>query len=89
MSTGEPYDYECQLRRFDGVYRWFQVRGNSVRNSDGNITRWNVLHTDIDERKRAEDERWRANEQLAMAQRLSATGSFTTDLVADRASRRQ
>ena len=39
---------------------------------------------DIDEHKRAGDERWQANEQLAMAQRLSATGSFTSDLVADK-----
>jgi len=83
MSTGEQYDYECQLRRFDGIYRWFQACGIPVRDSDGNITRWNVLHIDIDGRKRAEDARWQANEQLAMAQRLSATGSFTTDLVAD------
>jgi PAS domain S-box-containing protein len=42
-----------------------------------------MLHIDVDDRKRAEDERLKANEQLAMAQRLSATGSFTTDLLAD------
>jgi PAS domain S-box-containing protein len=82
-STGAPYEYEYQLRRFDGVYRWFQVRGNPIRASGGDITQWIVLHTDIDERKRLEDRRWRANEQLALAQRLSATGSFTTDLIAD------
>jgi PAS domain S-box-containing protein len=82
-SSGEPYDYECRLRRSDGVFRWFQVRGVPIRDAGSNILRWIVVHTDIDERKHAEVERRQANEQLAMAQRLSATGSFTTDLVAD------
>src|SRR5262249_23049486 len=25
IGAGEPYDYECRIRRFDGVYRWCQV----------------------------------------------------------------
>ena len=27
MMSGEPYEIEERIRRFDGVYRWFQVRG--------------------------------------------------------------
>jgi PAS domain S-box-containing protein len=54
LATGDPYDVEERLRRFDGVYRWFQVRGHPLRDAGGNIVRWYVLHTDIDDRKRAE-----------------------------------
>ena len=61
LISGEPYDIEERIRRFDGVYRWFQVRGLPLRDSDGRIVRWYVLLTDIDERKRAEDA-LRANE---------------------------
>jgi PAS domain S-box-containing protein len=55
IASGEPYDFEARLRRFDGVYRWFQVRGLPLRDVSGAILRWHTLLTDIDERKRAED----------------------------------
>jgi PAS domain S-box-containing protein len=55
IASGEPYDFEARIRRFDGVYRWFQVRGFPLRDTTGRIARWYVLLTDIDERKRAED----------------------------------
>jgi PAS domain S-box-containing protein len=56
FTTGTPYDSEHRYRRADGVYRWFQVRILPVRDADGKITRWYGLLTDIDDRKRAEDE---------------------------------
>src|SRR5438876_3079358 len=55
IASGEPYDFEARLRRFDGAYRWFQVRGLPLRDVGGAILRWYALHTDIDERKRTED----------------------------------
>src|SRR5262245_46409000 len=54
VRDGEPYDLDHRIRRADGVYRWFHVRGLPVRDEAGRIVRWFVLHTDIHERKRAE-----------------------------------
>jgi PAS domain S-box-containing protein len=54
MASGDPYEIEERIRRFDGVYRWFQVRGLPLRDSNGRIVRWYDLLTDIDDRKRAE-----------------------------------
>jgi formate hydrogenlyase transcriptional activator len=54
IETGQPYDNEHRIRRADGVYRWFQVRALSLRNTEGHIIRWYVLSTDIEERKQAE-----------------------------------
>lgn len=76
-ASGIPYDYEARLLRFDGIYRWFQVRGLPVRDVDGRILRWCVLLTDIDERKRAEDALKRSEAFLAEGQRLSRIGSFS------------
>jgi PAS domain S-box-containing protein len=65
IETGQPYDVKERLRRFDGVYRWFDVRGFPLRDPDGRILNWCVLLTDIDDRKRAEEalrqseQRWR------------------------------
>jgi PAS domain S-box-containing protein len=77
ITSGNPYDFEARLRRFDGVYRWFQVRGLPVRDANGRILRWCALHTDIDERKRAEDALKRSEAFLAEGQRLSRIGSFS------------
>jgi PAS domain S-box-containing protein len=55
IASGGPYDFEARIRRFDGVYRWCQVRGLPLREPAGQIARWYVLLTDIDDRKRAED----------------------------------
>ena len=54
IQTGQPYDVKQRLRRFDGVYRWFEVHGFPLRGPDGRILNWCVLLTDIDDRERAE-----------------------------------
>jgi PAS domain S-box-containing protein len=77
ITSGDPADFEARLRRFDGAYRWFQLRSLPLRDRDGRIVRWYFLHTDIEDRKRAEDELRRKENFLATAQRLSLSGSFS------------
>ena len=55
IASGTPYEIVQRLRRSDGVYRWFQNNGFPLRDPSGQILRWCVLLTDIDERRRAED----------------------------------
>lgn len=57
IQTGEPYDNEQRQLRHDGDYRWFHVRGMPLRDDTGQVKRWCILHSDIDERKRAEEAR--------------------------------
>jgi PAS domain S-box-containing protein len=76
IETGHPYDDEQRIRRADGVYRWFHVRALPLRDAEGRIVRWYDLFTDIDERKKAEEELRRSKAYLTEAQRLSQTGSF-------------
>ncbi|MBV8049944.1 MAG: PAS domain-containing protein, partial [Acidobacteriaceae bacterium] len=83
VETGEPYQFEQRLRRADGAYRWFRVSGRALRNADDHVVRWYVLLTDIDQRKRAEVELRRAYDSFIDTQRLSQTGNFTADIVAD------
>jgi PAS domain S-box-containing protein len=54
MANGTPFDDELRYRRADGVYRWFQVNIDPVRDADGRITGWYGLITDIEDRKQAE-----------------------------------
>jgi len=54
VETGRPYDVEGRHRRADGVYRWFHMRGSPLRDTEGRIVFWYLLHTDVDDRKQAE-----------------------------------
>jgi PAS domain S-box-containing protein len=79
IASGNPFEWECRARRFDGAYRWFQSRGYPFRDSSGRIVRWYNLLIDIDDRKCAE-ERLRRNEAfLAKGESASLTGTFSWD----------
>src|SRR5258706_14051005 len=55
LQTGSAYNVESRHRRADGTYRWFNVLGLPLRDSQGHILRWFILQIDIDDRKRAEE----------------------------------
>src|SRR6266478_4519131 len=55
VSTGSAYELELRLRKGDGSYRWFLARSNPVLDDQGQIIRWYVACTDIDDRKTAEE----------------------------------
>ena len=54
-SSGSAYELEVRVRGADGNYRWFLVRHNPLHDDKGQVERWYVALTDIDERKRAEE----------------------------------
>jgi PAS domain S-box-containing protein len=64
FEGGQPLDLEIRSRRVDGVYRWFNLRSRPQRDAEGRIVRWFSLGTDIDERKRAEDELEKAFDEI-------------------------
>src|SRR5712691_33380 len=56
LDTGRPYENELRLRRAaDGSYRWHLTRAVPMRNSRREVVKWFGSHTDIDDRRRAED----------------------------------
>lgn len=52
LLSGQPYEVEFRLRRFDGSYFWHLARAQPIRDAQGAITRWVGTNTDIDEQKR-------------------------------------
>jgi PAS domain S-box-containing protein len=81
IETGAPYDFEHRIRRADGVYRWFQSRGNPLRDAKGRVVRWYNLLTDIEARKQSEAKLRSSQQFLVEAQSMSHTGSWRHDLV--------
>jgi len=55
VEAGVPFDVEERNQRGDGVYRWFHARGLPLRDTEGQIVRWYILLTDIDDRRQAEE----------------------------------
>lgn len=54
IDAETPFQIEQRVRRHDGVYRWFDNRGVPARDENGEVARWCILLTDIDDRRRAE-----------------------------------
>ncbi|MGA9020197.1 MAG: PAS domain-containing protein [Terracidiphilus sp.] len=55
IVAGKPGEIEARLRKFDGSYRWFLLRGNPLRDESGNIVKWYGTNVDIEDRKRSEE----------------------------------
>ncbi len=51
-----PHEFEARMRRQDGEYRWFLFRNNPLQDEEGRVKRWYLSGTDIEDRKRAEEE---------------------------------
>jgi PAS domain S-box-containing protein len=84
VATGEPFEDEVRLRRAaDGQYRWFLVRGVPLRDGRGKILKWYGITADIEDRKRAEEQRERLHHleaDLAHINRVSTMGELTASL---------
>jgi PAS domain S-box-containing protein len=76
-DTPQPAGTEARLRRHDGEYRWFLFRANPVLDTSGNVVKWYGINTDIDDRKRAEDQLRRSEAFLAEGQNLARIGNFS------------
>jgi PAS domain S-box-containing protein len=74
LSSGSAYELELRVRKGDGSYRWFLTRYNPVRDNKGQIMRWYVACTDIEDRKRAEERLQREN--AALREEIDETSMF-------------
>ena len=74
LSRGMPFENEKRLLGKDAQFRWFLFRYNPVLNESGEIVRWFVAATDIEEQKRVE-ERTR-NENLALREQIDRDSMF-------------
>ena len=54
-ATKDTYTLECRLRRADGVYRWWLIRGVPLQDAAGVILKWFVTCTDIHDLKLIEE----------------------------------
>ena len=80
MAAGIPFNFELRLRRFDGEYRWFDNRGVPIRDESGDIVRWYVLLTDVEDRTRALARLEQMQSDFAHMNRVSMMGELAASL---------
>ncbi|WP_198157013.1 PAS domain-containing protein [Aquincola tertiaricarbonis] len=73
LASGQAYEAEFRVRRFDGEYRWHLSRAAPLHGADGRIARWMGSNTDIHERRLAEarslrdrDRIWTLSQELML-----------------------
>jgi formate hydrogenlyase transcriptional activator len=71
---GRPFEQEARLLRHDGQFRCFLIRFAPIRDEQGEITRWCGIGTDIEDRKRAEEEIRKEN--IALREEIIKTSMF-------------
>src|SRR5580704_6470173 len=80
IASGNPYQFELRMRRFDGEYRLFDNRVVPIHDDSGRIARWCNLLTDIEDRTRAlarlEQMQW----DFAHMNRVSMMGELAASL---------
>jgi PAS domain S-box-containing protein len=65
---------EKRMLRGDGTYRWFLFRYSPLRDEQGQIVRWYIAGTDIEDRKREEDKLQQEN--VALREEIDQASMF-------------
>jgi PAS domain S-box-containing protein len=52
LEAMASHDVNCRFQGADGAYRWFNVRGEPLRDSDGSVQYWYGVFIDIDNQKK-------------------------------------
>lgn len=78
------YSLEARLRRSDGAYRWWLVRGAPLQDAAGNVVKWFGTCTDIDDLKVAEQNILDSREMFRLIAESTNAVPFKLDLTRGR-----
>jgi PAS domain S-box-containing protein len=80
IAAGVPYGIEARVRRFDGEFRWFEIRGIPVRDDSDRIVRWYSLLIDTEDRTQALTRLQQMESDFAHMNRVSMMGELAASL---------
>jgi len=74
VSSPAAFELEMRLRNGHGTHRWFLVRYNPLHDDQGQLVRWYLACTDIEDRKRAEERLQQEN--VALREEIDRASMF-------------
>src|ERR1022692_3338516 len=79
-QTGDSHQVTYRLRRADGTYRWFDVRGEPLRDSEGRVVQWYGICIDMEDSKRIEEALRNTQERLSIASQIATVGELSASI---------
>jgi PAS domain S-box-containing protein len=79
-QTSSSYHVKYRLRRADGEYRWFLVRGEPLRDAEGRVIQFYGINVDIDEGTKATQALQSAQEKLAHASKIATVAELSASI---------
>src|SRR5262249_28934386 len=73
FASGRRGEAEARMRGADGLYRWFLIRAEPLRDAAGSVVAWYGTNTDIQDLKTAESALRRSEAELADVRRVQQT----------------
>jgi len=74
LAEGVPFELEMRSLFKDGLYRWQLIQYNPLKDKSGQIIRWYATATDIDDRKKTEEQL--RNENLVLREEIDRSSMF-------------
>jgi PAS domain S-box-containing protein len=80
VAAGASYRVQCRHRRADGLYRWYEIRAEPLRDDQGQLMGWCGVNFDIDDSRRLESEAREAHRRLGRAAQLATVAELSASI---------
>jgi PAS domain S-box-containing protein len=79
-ARAEPFSMVCRLRGPSGEYRWFEVRGEPIRDATGRVNHWYGFAVDIDDSVQVSEQLKASQAALEKASRMATVAELSASI---------